>query len=263
VLADNDATRCPQCRQSLRRKRPRVLGEETRIGASFLPIDRWMLDRLHSDGHGRGRASLPPLAWHGRFTTSPLAAPAFASTPPPVGAPLPPPSAPPQGTEPTPITPPVDEQPPATVGALALDVYTRPVSYTEPAIAEDDDARDDRDGDGEIARPPVAMWTPPSTPLATAIRPVVPHEELDPDVRALVDDLYEQARVELSGNDVAFFAPVDHEHDEPMVFEAQPLLPSLETRPAAPATPPASPEPPRARGGWIPAITTDERRGRR
>ena len=90
VLPDARANRCPNCGQNIRRRPPKVLGEDTRIGATNLPIDRWMLDRLHNDG--RGRHALPPVAWHGKFTTSPLAEPDFSATPVPTATPLAPPS---------------------------------------------------------------------------------------------------------------------------------------------------------------------------
>jgi hypothetical protein len=259
VLTDAHATRCPNCRQSLRRKRPKVLGEDTRIGAANLPVDRWMLARLHNEG--RRRHALPPVAWHGRFTTSPLAEPAFAATPSPVATPLAPPTtAEPAVSEPPSITPPPEEPPPATVGALALDVYTHPVMTPEPMTADVANVADDDDADGPAA--PVAMWTPPA-PAIPPMRPVVPHEDLDPDVRAIVDDLYEQARAELSGTDLAFFAPPEHgEHAE----FVEPPTDTIQTAVEAPAPislPQPAPEPPVARGGWVPAFTTEERRRRR
>ncbi|GIU89082.1 MAG: hypothetical protein KatS3mg010_0181 [Acidimicrobiia bacterium] len=39
ALPDPTARRCPMCAQHLRRRRPRVLGEEHRVGARMLPID--------------------------------------------------------------------------------------------------------------------------------------------------------------------------------------------------------------------------------
>jgi hypothetical protein len=83
ILPDVHARRCTECGQSMRRRRPRILGEETRIGAAYLPIDRWMLERLH----GRHRR-IPPVAWQGRFTTPTdrgefvATAPSFTNTPP-------------------------------------------------------------------------------------------------------------------------------------------------------------------------------------
>ena len=64
--------RCPTCIgvlpgrpcPALRRMRPehapsppRVLGEENRLASSRLPIDRWMLDRLHAHGTSRSGAA--------------------------------------------------------------------------------------------------------------------------------------------------------------------------------------------------------------
>ncbi len=162
VLADARAPRCPHCRQRLRRKRPRILGENTRIGAANLPVDRWMLERLHRD------------------------------------------------------------EPASTVGALALGAYTHPVTA-----------------------PPRPA---PQVASATATRSGVPHDDLDPDVRAIVDDLYERARAELSGTELSFFTPA--EPIEPVEHD-----PSRRD-PEPPADPPAPPQAPR---GWVPAFTTDER----
>ena len=127
VLPDPRTRRCPMCGEGLRRRHPRVLGEDRRLAASVLPVDRFLLDRLHAEpGRLRGAA---PVA--GRAT--PIVAP----------------------------------------------------------------------------------------------RPVVAHRELEPEVRALIDELYEQARIELSGND-------------------------------APRAESSSPAPPRSRPGWSPAFVRDE-----
>jgi hypothetical protein len=156
VLPDPYARRCFACGQARSRRPPQVLGEEHRIGANLLPIDRWMLDRLRPERRRRrfGRKRhLPPVAWHGRFATSaPTAARDTSGAVSPAYDPM----------TPDDDTP----QPPATVGALALDVFVQPA----PA------------------------------PGAGA-RSVVAHEELDPEVRAWVDELYEQARAELSGSE--------------------------------------------------------------
>jgi hypothetical protein len=132
----------------------------------------------------------------------------------------------------------------------------------------------------------VPVVTEPSKPAGP--RPV-PHEELDPDVRAIVDDLYQQARAELSGNDLAFFAPIDDYPEAPIAPAHDPAPPAVEriapvettaapivNEPIAPSTPPIAPvapvapvapptpEPPAstARGGWVPAFTPNERRRR-
>ncbi len=212
LLPDAPVRRCPACRQRLRRRRHRVLGEDTRIGASSLPIDRWMLDRLDAEGVTRGRA-LPPVAWHGRFTSTRPEAPVVPD------APMPEPEPEPEAEALTPPPPP-------------------------PTVA----------------------------PAPPAPRPQPVHDELDPEVRALIDELYDQARAEVSGNDVAFFAPVAEPPVvappvvEPPVVEP-PAAPQPEPDPARPPSrPPAAPNassverPARARTGWVAAIQMDESR---
>jgi hypothetical protein len=90
-------------------------------------------------------------------------------------------------------------------------------------------------------------------------------------VRALIDELYEQARAELAGETVGFFAPVAHAPvDEPVINE--PAVNELvvnellvdeivaEPRSEAPAEPNASSvkRPGRPRSGWVAAIQTAE-----
>jgi hypothetical protein len=100
------------------------------------------------------------------------------------------------------------------------------------------------------------------------------HSELDPEVRAIVDELYQQARAELSGNDLGFFAPLPElvpdtgEHtivtEEPPVLRADSALDQvLEAEALAIAQDVVADESrPRTRGGWVPAafITEEERR---
>jgi hypothetical protein len=123
VLDAAAAGRCAYCGQNLRRRRPRVLGDEHRLTAR-LPIDRWMLARLHESGLHAAPAGAAP---HGWVATDELR-----------------------------------EVPGATAAAAAEHAPVAP-------------------------RPSV---TPPP-----------PAEELDPEVRALVDELYRRARAELSGDD--------------------------------------------------------------
>jgi hypothetical protein len=341
VLTDVHARRCNQCGQNIRRRRPRVLGEDHRIGATDLPIDRWMLARLHGTGRKRNRNSLPPVAWHGRFATTPLAEPDFSATPPVHATPLAPPtaaSAPdfPQLNEPI-VEAPIDIPP--TIGALALDVYTRPVSPEEIAeFHEADDAATtfatapaeeplpfsglfdkqyNEPVDSAPARElvvsepvfneppepnefrasvePAPTFAPAPPPPAVevgvgladggiearaAFAPVNPqrtpmlHSELDPEVRAIVDELYQQARAELSGNDLGFFAPLPEivpdtgEHaivvDEPSVVRADSALDQVLAAEALAIAEDvvADESRPRNRGGWVPAafITEEERR---
>jgi hypothetical protein len=188
VLHDAEVQRCAACGQNLRRKKPKILGDEHRIGAVTLPIDRWMLARVNESD----AMLVAPRAEQGALPTAPMAAPAVA--PPPEPAPPPPDPAPPVETElemtavvvesvdAVPLTderleiPGEDEgllEP--TVGALTLDQYTGGAKAPVEAVPEPE---------------------PEPEPAAAA-----PRTELDPDVRALVDELYEQARAELSGTD--------------------------------------------------------------
>ena len=279
VLRDARAHRCGACGQNMRRRRPLVLGEATRVGAENLPIDRWMLERLHGSTHGRRRSSLPPVAWHGKFTTTPLAEPDFSATPSPMATPF----APPTVTIPAPRPDEPEIETPATVGALALDVYTR-ITPADEAIEDAPVIVGVPELDHIEAEPEIDVIptyevpvVPEPAPAPATPRPVA-HEELDPDVRALVDELYQQARAELSGNDLAFFSPIDDgsiapatevETPPPAVDRIAPVEPTtapIVTDPAPPPAPiaPTSPAPQASngRGGWVPAFTPNERRRR-
>jgi hypothetical protein len=163
LLIDPYARRCTSCGQALHRRPPRVLGEEHRTGANLLPIDRHMLDRIQGNSkrgiRRRGRTA-PPVAWHGRFTTT--------------------------------------SQPPGPAPEFAPAEWT-PIDVALPSDAE-------------------SIAAPASPDLDRA---VVSYEALEPEVRALVDDLYNQARAELADT-------------------------------IAPESPAA-----RARGGWVPAFVKD------
>jgi hypothetical protein len=219
-----------------------------------------MLDRLDPKGDKRGR-ELPPVAWHGRFTTLTLAEPDL----PTMAAPMP--------------------------GPGSLDVYTAaPATTPMPEAVLVPDApmpEPEPEPEPEVLAPPPPLLLAPAPPVSPP-QPI--HEELDPDVRALVDELYEQARAELSGEDVGFFAPVAEPPvaepiDEPPVNEllideivAEPPAtapapapraepdpePRVAEPPGAPAAPNASSveRPGRARGGWVPAIQIAEWRQR-
>ncbi|HET9727894.1 MAG TPA: hypothetical protein VFR41_00660 [Acidimicrobiia bacterium] len=168
-MANPNAHRCHLCGQALYRRAPRVLGEEHRIGANLLPIDRHMIDRIYGEpkrGLLRRKRAGAPVAWQGRFTTTPASEPAARiETPPfePIAPSAPPIEAPLPRYEPAVVDVedpfPADEPMQPTVDALGLDVFVRPN--------------------------------------------VVEHGELDPDVRALVDDLYAQAHAELAPGESA------------------------------------------------------------
>jgi hypothetical protein len=319
VLSEPRAPRCPSCGQNIRRRRPVVLGDDHRKGA-YLPVDRWMLARLHAEG-SRARQHIAPVAWHGKFETSPLAEPAFAAMPSPVATPLAPPTitapeppAPRLETDVPPIETEAPEAPGATVGALTLDAYTRAASHITDESADDATAAaavampeamgtpevDDGPHIAATAEPaPPMAYTPeplPAVPTLPAMPRPVPHEELDPEVRALVDDLYEQARQELSGNnDMAFFAPVDdrNEHgslappsvaplrphddlvdvveymppalqagteQEPVIVDTMDPLPPVAAEKLAPQ--PNASDTAQPRRGWQPAFVADDTRKR-
>jgi len=191
VLHDAQVQRCAACGQNLRRKKPKILGDEHRIGAVNLPIDRWMLARRNDSD----MMIVPPRPEQGALPATPMPAPDVAPPPEPV---------PPVETEQettavvvesvdaVPLTDerlevPGDEEGllEPTVGALTLDQYTGAAKPVEATAEPEPEAEPE--------------------PAATA----APVKELDPDVRALVDELYEQARAELSGTDVASFEPAD------------------------------------------------------
>jgi hypothetical protein len=122
-------------------------------------------------------------------------------------------------------------------------------------------------------------------------RPIVSHASLDPEVRALVDELYEQARAEMSGADLSFDDPVAEipvaETGAP-VYEPEMRLPTREPvidvhlpEPAPAAEPPVPPAAPSAsatsavgdviapsngssetRGGWVPAFIAEDQQRR-
>ncbi|HEU5480779.1 MAG TPA: hypothetical protein VFU90_13125 [Candidatus Tumulicola sp.] len=237
---------------------------------------------------------MPPVAWHGKFATSPLATPDFAPTASPVASPIdatlavasPSIDEPPMPPVP-PATPPSteasDSQLPPTVGALALDVYStpralpveevaqKPMLESVPQEVELDEYNPAVSATAPIERDePLALIDLGTRPM---LRRAVPHDELEPDVRAIVDDLYDQARAELSGTELTLFAPPIVDEPEPAVIE--PVAPAVvapvlvEPEPAVDPSPPL-PEPPaavvdkqkRARRGWVAAFVTDDHDGK-
>jgi hypothetical protein len=231
-----------------------VLGEDTRIGTSFLPVDRWMLDRLDAEGGRRGR-KLPPVAWHDRFPTTPRDETDHDET-----------SAPTRAAAALEV---YDTEVPATITEpeAPLELYTEvPATSTEAeALLVDDAPMPEPEPEPE---PEVVAPAPPA-PAPPAPRPQPIHQELDPDVRALIDELYEQARAELSGDEVGFFAPVapapaDPPLNEPLANEQ--LVDEIVAEPPAGETAPpngsAVKRPSRARSGWVAAIQSAEARDR-
>jgi hypothetical protein len=238
------------CGQALYRKPPRVLGEENRIGNTLLPIDRWMLDRLQPE-RKRGffnRRNTPPVAWHGRFATSartPELEPAIAGE---VMAPAAQ-AEPELPTYSVATTPDYDDTPqqPATVGALALDMFVQPMHAPEPIV--EPPVVDDEPADEAPTFDPPASYVAPPAPAAPA-HEVVSHEELEPEVRALVDDLYQQARAELSGSDSIGAPATSYVNDTPALGAETVSAPLLE-QPAEDSEP--------GRTGWHPAAFYDDK----
>lgn len=241
VLTDPHARRCPACKQRLRRRSPRVLGEETRLTSKVLPVDRWMMARLD---HVADRVrDAEPVAWQGRFQASP-ALPAVAPEYPAF------PAARPDGylddvrdvglADPgfgEYSSPAVEFGDPvaASVSPLALDAYVphpadghrEPREEREPGVAPD---------------PLASVAEPESSP-----RPLA-HAELDPEIRALVDDLYERARAEITGEAAAAPA-IDLSGRDSGATRAE--------------DPRAEPGAPGGRSRWVPAFVADERRRKR
>jgi hypothetical protein len=286
-----------------------VLGEERRIGANPLPIDRWMVERLHGESGRRPRRStLPPVAWHGRFAPSVRSAEPDLVLPPvvePPAATTAPPSALPDGFD-TPlddVIAPIEE--PRTIDALHLDAFVAPMPSApvvdEPEFAPEPELLDLVNV--ELPAPAAPDTIAPSEPLpeldlwgaheprpeqAITPRPIVPHSQLDPEVRALVDDLYDQARAELSGAELApepEFEPMGDRFDAdepeapiayapPVQYAPEPVAPPTPAtsppvlaEPAPVIEPPADPTPSAsdsgmisgsvdrpARSGWVPAF---------
>jgi hypothetical protein len=262
LLPDPYARKCSTCGQALYRKPPRVLGEENRLGANLLPIDRWMLDRLEPERKRslfRRTKHTPPVAWHGRFATgarTPELEPAIASE---VMAPAAQ-REPELPTYSVATTPDYDDTPqqPATVGALALDMFVQPMHTPEPIVEPpvveppvvDDEPADEAQPLDFLDEP--AFYTPPvAAPAEPAMpaRDVVSHEELEPEVRALVDDLYQQARAELSGSDSIGAPATSYVTDTPALGAETVSAPLLE-EPVADSDP--------SRRGWHPAASFDD-----
>ena len=91
-------------------------------------------------------------------------------------------------------------------------------------------------------------------------RPVVPHEELDPEVRALVDELYEQARAELSGTETLDSPAYDESRFDPPAESTSPEepMPSMDPPARANDVPTGSDDAARGRRGWVPAAFMNE-----
>jgi hypothetical protein len=301
VLPDAYARRCGTCGQGLHRRRsraPKVLGDDRRLAGKQLPVDRWMLERLYGE-HRRKRTQMPPVAWHGRFVPSPASAEPDVQRPPVMEPPQPFPIEPSLrhlGDEidaladlaPADVTETlavdailveeamlVEEVTPATVDALHLDMFVAPAVTggppEAPAALVEEPEPPVREADAVAPMTLEPMTPEPVTPEPATARPIQTHESLDPEVRALVDELYEQARAEMSGFDVSFEepAPAPAPAPEPELRQPEPPAPPAPPAPPTSSGPSAStasavgdviPQSSQSRSGWVPAFLAVEQR---
>lgn len=255
VLADPTAQRCPSCGQRLRNRRPRVLGEEHRPGAKMLPIDRALHDRLHGvPAKGRRARHLAPPPWLEHYNASATNAVtvAMARESALVGGGGAATMVAPATYEAVPIEPfaaampaaPMVEEPPP------LDI-TAYLARFEPVPAADDEIDL---GEPTVAGAGATTLEPPAwselsfEPAIVADEPSYAIESgpLDPEVQALVDDLYRKARAEIAG-------PYDAEGSMAAPAVDEPAATSDEGDASS-----ASPQP--RRRAWVPAVLSDRRR---
>ena len=178
--------RCPSCGQNLRRRRPRVLGEDTRIGRPTCGSTVGCSTAWTPRRQARRQVAAGRVAWSVPDHRAQRARPRR------------------------------DFRADARGGARGLhrgagDHHRARGAVVPEALVVP-----------ETLFVPVAPMPEPEPnrspnrqhshgsdhPGTSAPQPQPVRQELDPDVRALVDELYEQARAELSGDEVGFFAPV-------------------------------------------------------
>ncbi len=191
-----------------------MLGDTTRFGTAQLPIDRWMLDRLHNR---HGAQAMPPVAWHGRFTTpsdTNDAADVVATSREAEPQPSPAPHAAPVAQ----VAPAGDRDQQRQADDLSLAPHE-----AQPAKPVVDPLGLDRYTAAATPGGEKPPWVPkPRHTLPTDVTPLH-RDELDPDVRALVDELYRQARAEIaSERDTGHPAPLQPETRPPAVDDDKP-----------------------------------------
>ncbi|MGQ0826594.1 MAG: hypothetical protein ACT4OX_16460 [Actinomycetota bacterium] len=227
-----------------------MLGEEHRQGATLLPIERAMNERLHgSTGTGRRSARHDPPVWvdqyhaTARTEVATRAAGDVAST---HGV----------GTLVAPTAPARRDEPP-TPSALApgeaepptLDIEQYLATFEPPALAPHDTGT--RVIDPDVPSEPEARADIELAPERDALAHAPPEPDfaidpgpLDPEVQALVDDLYRKARAEIVGT---FESPV---HIDTVTEFADPTGARTDERPSSG---------PRRRG-WVPAVLADRKK---
>jgi hypothetical protein len=245
------------CGQALRRRRPRVLGEEHRPGARMLPIERALHERLHgTPARGRKQRYAPP-PWAEAYRANTVAATVTIERQAAAGggdtnrggvATLTAPPAPfDVETLAAPTAPPpyVEEPTPIDIQSYlsSFEPHGDDVMLDERVDAPTPDATRALADDGFVAPPPVDV-TPPA-PVYVEPEPAYEIEPgpLDPEVQALVDDLYRKARAEIVGS------------FDGMESELVPEVPAYE-EPTHEQPPTDAPR----RRGWVPAVLADRRR---
>jgi hypothetical protein len=242
VLADPTSRRCHMCGQRLRRRRQRVLGEERRPGARLLPVERALHERLHGTSKPGGRRQYQPPPWAERYTSSASVATAARmladKAPTGSGSGIARLAAPPElrfdaYAAPVAASTPVEDTPTRDLAALDVPAYLSSFEPAHDLIADPvevevapDQVRAGREVERDAARAvEVSTYTPDQHEAQYEL-----DGPLDPEVQALVDDLYRRARAEIVGSFVG--------------LEQAGELP---------------PNTPRRRG-WVPAVLADRRR---
>ena len=202
------------CGQALRRRRPRVLGEENRPGARMLPIERALHERLHgTPARGRKtRYAAPPWAEAYRANAVHVSVrvrhEAEMSGGDSSGGGVATLTAPPATFDfdqhAAPIAPPYVEEPqPLDIQSYlsSFEPHAGDVAVDEHVDAPAPEATSALVDDYVTAPPPPVDVAPPA-PVYVEPEPTYEIESgpLDPEVQALVDDLYRKARAEIVGS---------------------------------------------------------------
>lgn len=260
VLADPTSRRCHMCGQRLRRRRPRVLGEEHRPGARLLPVERALHERLHGTSKPGGRRQYEPPPWAERYTASAsVAAARMLADKAPTGsgsgvATL---TAPPElrfDAYAAPVAPstPVEDPPTLDMGALDIQAYLSSFEPAHDLIAdpvEVEAAPEQFTAGREVVRDAAGtLEVSTGAPVQHEAQYELDTAPLDPEVQALVDDLYRKARAEIVGSFVGL--------DPDLAVETIGLEDDAAVLDEADELPPNTPR----RRGWVPAVLADRRR---
>jgi hypothetical protein len=240
------------CGQRLRRRGPTVLGEEHRPGARLLPIERALNERLHgtTTTGRRGRHFTPP-PWAEEYrasvrqATARMEAAAREMAGQSSGGGVATLTAPPgyfDDAEVLTREPVVPETPALDIESYlsSFEPHDVLVDNVETTIHEHESVAPERDVDAA----PLETMSFARVPADDVPLYEVETGPLDPEVQALVDDLYRKARAEIVGS----FDGLEPEYPADAHLDEQSTQVADE--------PPA---PPRRRG-WVPAVLADRRR---